>query len=133
MLKHLDRQSWPLSRLGEAIIALARMSRLLQRTIELPTPPQSLIEEDEEILGRWIEGAASAIGMEAESVEVSYGDLEGFLRQGGPALLRLQYEGEPRFLALIRAKGKTLRLLGPGREIFRARLDDVRATLSFEM
>jgi ATP-binding cassette subfamily B protein len=133
VLRHLDRQSWPLSRLGEAIIALARMSHLLQRTIELPIPPQSLIEEDEEILGRWIEGAASAVGMEAESIEVSYGGLEGFLRQGGPALLGLQNEGEPRFLALIRAKGKTLRLLSPGLEIFRARLDDVRATLSFEM
>lgn len=133
MLKHLDRQSWPLSRLGEAIIALAKMSHLLLRTIEPPTPPQTLIEEDEERLGQWIEGAASAIGMEAESIEVSYGDLEGFLRQGGPALLRLQHEGEPRFLALIRAKGKTLRLLGPGLEIFRAKLEDVRATLSFEM
>ena len=133
MLKHLDRKSWPLPRLGEAIIALARMSHLLQRTIELPTPPQSLIEEDEERLGRWIENAASAIGMEAESIEVSYGDLEDFLRQGGPALLRLQYEGAPRFLALIRSKGKTLRLLGPDLEIFRASLDDVRAALSFEI
>lgn len=109
------------------------MSHLLLRTIELPTLPQSLIEEDDERLGQWIESAASAIGMEAESIEVSYGDLEGFLRQGGPALLRLQYEGEPRFLALICAKGKALRLLSPELKIFRARLKDVRATLSFEM
>ena len=82
MLKHLDSQSWPLSRLGEAIIALARMSRLPLRTIELPTPPESLVEEDEERLGQWIEDAVSAIGMEAESIEVSYAGLEDFLRRG---------------------------------------------------
>lgn len=132
MLRHLDRQSWPLSRLGEAIIALARMNRVDRRRIELPTPPQGLIEENGERLGQWIEDAASAIGMEGEPVEVSYGELERFLQQGGPALLRLQYEGDPRFLALISAKGKTLKLLGPGLEIFRAKLEDVRATLSFE-
>ena len=108
------------------------MNRLTRQRIELPTLPQGLIEENGERLGQWIEDAASAIGLEAEPVEVSYGDLERFLRQGGPALLRLQYEGNPRFLVLIGAKGKTLKLLGPGLEIFRTKLEDLRVTLSFE-
>jgi ATP-binding cassette subfamily B protein len=40
----VDAYAWPISRLGEALEVLARKSSLKPRSVEMPVPPQSIIE-----------------------------------------------------------------------------------------
>lgn len=104
--------TWPVSRLGEAIEAAARASGLPVRSAPLPTPPPDLVRPGDALLSRWIEGAASTLGLEAEPVVTSYTALEPLVRGAGPAILRVLGE-EVRFLALARPRGGRVVLVGP--------------------
>ena len=57
----LDKLSWPVSRLGEVLEALARTGGLAPRSVEAPPPPHNLARDGAEGLGRWIEATAAAI------------------------------------------------------------------------
>src|SRR5437879_5841700 len=98
---NLDTLSWPASRLGEAMEALAHKSGLAPRPVKTPSPPNDLARNGNEALGRWIEAAAGCLGLEAEPLEAPYGEAEQLVRNAGPALLRLPGKEEPRFLALL--------------------------------
>jgi ATP-binding cassette subfamily B protein len=89
--------AWPISRLGEAIEALALKSGLPPRSGEVPRAPGTLAEH-EDLQGQWIEAAAAWMGFECEPLAISYGDLELKLRTAGPALLRLP---DRSFIALL--------------------------------
>lgn len=60
----LDALTWPASRLGEAIDALARKSGFAPRSSEaLPSPaPESLVRNDGEVLGRIPAGLLQMVG-----------------------------------------------------------------------
>jgi ATP-binding cassette subfamily B protein len=114
------RHAWPLSRLSEALESLALAAGLPTRSIELPGPPtlpDAPARERHRLLGRWIESAAGSLDLEAEPLESPYPDLEAMVRGAAPALLRLPGTGpqEPLFLAVLRARGRRVQLLGPGR------------------
>lgn len=96
--------TWPLSKIGEALQALAKESRLHFR----PTDPGNEVRCEEE---RIVESAAT-LGLEAESVELMYGELEHHLRSIGPALLLMKSEEQPRLLLLLRGLNK-VSVLGP--------------------
>lgn len=111
-----DDVSWPASHLGEALEALARMGGLLSGPVHVEAPPAGLVGPDGDRLGPWIESAADWLGLEAETVDTPYGDLEELLQRAGPALLSLpNVEGdtEARFLALLARRGRRLVLLTP--------------------
>src|SRR5437870_2917157 len=93
MSAKLDHYSWPHSRLGDVLGALARK-------FGLPVQPDDA--------GNWIpsnegsiEEAVSSFGLEALEVEISYATVEVRLKSVGTALLRLPSSGEPRYLVLI--------------------------------
>ena len=71
----LDKLSWPVSRLGEVLEALARTGGLAPRSVEVPPPPHNLARDGAEGLGRWIEATAGSLGLEAEPVAVSYAEV----------------------------------------------------------
>jgi ATP-binding cassette subfamily B protein len=112
MNDHLLKISWPISKLGEALEALARRSGLLTDPIRSPPYVQDF-EIDGETHGRWIRAAAGQIGLEAEAVSCSYAELEQLIFAAGPALLRLRVNEEPRFLALIGRGWRTVSILDP--------------------
>ena len=121
--------SWPASRLGEAIKALARESNLSPRQMEVPPFPRGLEQGNDETLGGWIEAVAAQMGLEAEAVWTLHGEMQDLVHGAGPALLCLPGEGEMRFLALLDGGRRTVAVLGPDRTVHRLRLEIVRAAL----
>src|SRR5216684_4807589 len=104
--------SWPVSRLAEAIETLARRSGFVVKSIASLAPPTSLALNGGDPLGRWIEAAASCLELEAEPLEISYGEVEQLVCTTAPALLQLPGRSEPRFLLLLDEQ-KAVTILGP--------------------
>jgi ATP-binding cassette, subfamily B, bacterial len=129
----LDKLSWPVSRLGEALEALARTGDLAPRSVEVPPPPHNLARDGAEGLGRWIEATAGSLGLEAEPVDVSYAEVERLVRSAGPALLRLPGTGEPHFLALLSSRRRAVSILGPDHLLHRLRPDVICRALCHEL
>ena len=125
----LDKLSWPISRLGEALEALARTGGLAPRSVEVSVSPGSLAWDSREALGRWIEATAGVLGLEAERVEVPYAEVEWLVRSAGPALLRLPGGDEPHFLALLGGRRRVVSILGPDRTVHRLQPEVICAAL----
>ena len=111
-MNNLDPLSWPTSRLGEAIDALARKTGLASKPVEIPTSANGFEQTDAEALDRWIEAAAGYLDLEAEPLEMRYAEIEQIVRNTGPALLRLPGKDAPRFLALLNGQ-RIVSILGP--------------------
>src|SRR6185295_5208018 len=71
----LEALAWPADRLGEALSTLARRSGLEPGKLDLPEPREASAEE----LDPWVDAAAAAMGLEAEPVEVAYGEVEALV------------------------------------------------------
>jgi ATP-binding cassette subfamily B protein len=100
MTTRLDNLTWPESRLGEALEAVARTGRLKPRQVDVPPPPQGVSSSNGHGLNSWIAEAAARLGVEAEEVESPYGTVHRFITGVGPALFRLPHNGRARFLAI---------------------------------
>lgn len=111
MNDYLLEISWPVSRLGEALEALARARHLSIDSAGVAPQQAQNFEDDVEALGRWVEAAARGMKLEAKSFFCSYGELERMLMAGGPALLRLHTDEGTRYLALLGHKGRAISVL----------------------
>jgi ATP-binding cassette subfamily B protein len=129
----LDELAWPVSRLSEALEALARTRGLVPRSVEIPSPPHSLAQDGGEVFRRWIEATVSSLGLEAEPIEVPYSEVERLIRSAGPALLCLPGASELHFLALVGGRRRAVSILGPDRAIHRLRPAAVCAALCQEL
>lgn len=109
----LIRFSWPLERLGEALEALARASKLSQGSAQLARLPDDFQPDDDEALGAWINSNADQLSLEAKTIFASYAELEQVVRAIGPALIRLRAGQEVRFLAVVRSGWRKAVLLVP--------------------
>jgi ATP-binding cassette subfamily B protein len=121
--------AWPAGRLGEALAALARQSGLDPRKLDLREPGETATAED---LDRWISAAAAAMGLEAEPVEASYGEVETLVQRSAPALLRLPGTGAPLFLPLLAADRKTACVLASDHQTRRVPVAALRDALRGE-
>ena len=121
---------WPNDRLGEAIQLLSRVAGLRPRDVELPQITPQATEPGSKALGKWLEGAASLLGIEAEHVETSFTDVEKLLRHGSPALIEIEEPAGPGFIALHKRKGRgrgqLLEVLGPDHLEHRLPLEELR-------
>ncbi|MDP9144846.1 MAG: hypothetical protein M3N43_09155, partial [Actinomycetota bacterium] len=61
-MANLTAFSWPVSKLGEALEALAHTYGLTPTAMETPAPPHDLMQGADEALTRWIEAAAGCLG-----------------------------------------------------------------------
>ena len=129
MTSDLTPLAWPAARLGEALAALARRADLSPNAVEILSPPAELFQQGDEVLGRWLRSAAGHLGLEAEPMEIPYGEVERVLPRAGPALLRLPGDGEPGVLALLGGGRGRVFLLGPDLIVHRLRRSVVRAAL----
>ena len=129
----LARYIWPANHLGELVEYLARRARLTPQSTRLPQPPESLLTADGPAIGQWIDNAAGSIGLEAEPVSVLFGELEQFLRSGGPAILRLKGQTEAdqtAYIGLLSSDAKKVHLLCPDLRIRRLRVEHLSAAIS---
>lgn len=129
-MSEIDALGWPMSKLGEAIEALARTSGLSPRAVEIPTPPEPLEQESGEAIGRWIEATAGWLGLEADPVESPYAEVDRLVRRAGTALLRLPGRYAHRFLALLGSRRRRVEVLGPDLAVHRIRPEVICAALS---
>ena len=129
----LHALAWPVARLGELIEAVARHGGLPLSGRETPRPPEGLAQASAEMLGAWIEASAAWLGLEAEAVAASYAEVERLVRGVGPAILRLPHQGEPRFLALLGKRWRTVAVLGPDLVVHRLRPAAIRDALCQEL
>ncbi len=144
----VEQHAWPLAQLGEALEELARHGGLALRDTAASRPagrgshpsdeaaehvgtdtpaPAPWLESSQ--VSSWVESAATWLGIEAQTVEIPYARIDGFLLGGGPALARLPGPGAPRFLLLLRGRGRRVRLLGPDLAVHAAPVAAVRAAL----
>ena len=128
-MANLTAFSWPVSKLGEALEALAHTCGLTPTAIETPAPPHGLMQGPDEALTQWIEAAAGCLGLEAESVDTPYAEVEQLVRRAGPALLRWPGPGEPRFLALLGSRRRAISILGPDRVVHWLQSEVLRTAL----
>jgi ATP-binding cassette subfamily B protein len=124
--------TWPTLRLGEALEQGLRKGGLLRETRLAPTPPAHLAELGRDALERWIQAAVSWLGAGAVSSSTPYRDVEELLRQGGPVLLRIPGNAA-RFLVVVGAGRRTVRVVGPDLCVHRVSLESVRALLCEEL
>jgi ATP-binding cassette, subfamily B, bacterial len=129
----LHALAWPVARLGELIEAVARHCGLPLSGRETPRPPEGLAQASAEMLGAWIEASAAWLGLEAEAIAASYAEVERLVRGVGPAILRLPHKAEPRFLALLGKRRRTVAVLGPDLVVHRLRPATIRDALCQEL
>ena len=125
--------SWPASKLGEAIEAVARKSGLSPHTLEAPNPSSSLTRAGGAGVGRWVETTADLLGLEAEPVETTHGEVEDFVRGAGPAIVPLPDKTDQRYIALLRSKGRDVVILAPDLSTRRLRAELVAAVLTADL
>ncbi len=121
--------AWPADQLGAALAALGAAANLAPRQSKTPLTPANL-PDDVDGLSRWIQTAVATLGFEAEPTRIAYSELPAFLQTAGPALFRLQTDGQSRFLVVHKTRRKTAVVLGPDRRAYKIALDDLRQTLS---
>ena len=123
----LESLAWPASRIGEALEGLALHSGLSSRTAPAPRPPGDLSTEE---IDDWINAAAEQLGVETQSVEVTYLDLDPFVREAAPVLMKVPgAEGPAQFLALVRGGKRNVILLAPDLSLVSVAAEAVRDTL----
>jgi ATP-binding cassette, subfamily B, bacterial len=110
--------SWPASRLGEALSALANHAGF-ESARELGAP------ESGSALESWIEWGAKRLGCEAHLLEIPFRDLEDELSAAYPALLSLQDS----FLLVVSGSRRKLRVLTPARDVERISVCDVASAI----
>lgn len=118
--------AWPLPKLGEAVVALARRAGLPARDVEMPEAPPEPSDGGTSALEPWLEGAAEWLGLEAEPVFARYADVESVLQHGGPALLCFRSGERTLFLAVLRGGGGTVTVVDPSWRVQRIRLEVLR-------
>src|SRR6202049_2477890 len=125
---------WSLSELGSGLEALARRSELQPSPVQVPNPP-SLISSlgdsaaRRDALNKWLETAATRLGLEAEPSAVPYEGLERLIQNAGPAVLQVSGNGAPRFLFLLPRNRGHVSVLAPDLRTVPLQLQAVRALL----
>jgi len=114
--REMEALGWPASRLGDGIAALARRAGIAAGAAELVNSIDFAAHGG---AGAWIERAAKQLGCEAEAVETTLRDLESELSSAYPALLRIS---DSRYLAILSASARTLRVVTPALEVRRVSL-----------
>ncbi|AKF04315.1 ABC transporter ATP-binding protein/permease [Sandaracinus amylolyticus] len=131
MTDALERASWPIERVHEAMAALASRAGLAQD----PLPHGIVVPSRARLVGRavdrWLERVADVLRIDAESVDARYPETARMLASVAPAIVSID-EHEHRWLAVIRREGDRLRVLLPDDETRTFHIEEVRARVAGE-
>jgi ATP-binding cassette subfamily B protein len=120
----LQEFCWPANRAAEVLEVLAQKSGL---KVKPGLTGQESYSNDQSI-----EAMGGCLGLEAEPVQIMYGEIDRQLPRLGPALLRLFAGDRPVFLALLRGR-RRLRVLAPDLKVRKLPAEMVRAALCREI
>ncbi|CAM2065459.1 ABC transporter ATP-binding protein [Sulfidibacter corallicola] len=122
----LDQHVWPVHRLDEAMTALAATTGW---RIETPksSPPPAPHDLTDRRLDLHLQRQAAALGLEAERINTTYGQVRNMMAASGPSLLAFNRDGRPRFLALLEGGRRKARLLSPEGQVVKVAYRDVVA------
>lgn len=129
----IDSLAWPVSRLGEAIEVLAREAGFSSNPLDVPIPPPTLKQANDQTIGEWLDRAVARLELETEAVESSYTEVEQMVHSAGPALLRLPGDNELRFLILLKGGWRRIALIAPDLSIRRILPKQIRDALTAEI
>jgi len=139
----LDPLTWHVSRLGELIEVLAQKGRLYPKAKEIPPVPEQLWHADSEDLGRWLDSAASGMGLEVEPIDAVYTDVEEMVRNAAPAILKLPRdivsttqmvlgeENDSLYLALVGCGKSKVSILRPDGAVRKIAVEKLRHWLCY--
>jgi ATP-binding cassette subfamily B protein len=130
MTNELQRLCWPAARLGDALEALCRTSKIRIASPEVILPPQWTADEAVDAIDEWLQAAAHSFGIEAKTVETPYTEVAPFLAACSPALLRIECGDEVGFLAVARSRPSSLRVVAPDLQVHRIAATAVRDALT---
>ncbi len=119
---------WPVAELPEALEALAHAASLELRVVTLPPAPPGLAAAGDAAIGRFLAGAAGALGLEVEELSAGYADVDALLRGAGPAILLVPGADGPSLLVLV-GGGARLHVIARDRRARRVAAGLVRAAL----
>jgi len=111
---------WPASRLAEGLELLARASGLPTRTRPAPGGSRDSAAEDQ------LAAAAVSLGLEVESVDLSFGEVDTFLRTAAPAVVRIDRDA---LVMLTGRRGRNVKLVGPNHRIETVSIDVLRRAI----
>lgn len=120
---------WPVSRLGEALEILAQRSGLQPHAVRLSAVPTHIAASDTQ-MEKWLHFTADQLGVEIESVEITYREIGTFIRQSAPVILRIPQPNQaaPMFLPVLRGGGR-ISILTPDLKTRRISADRVVALM----
>ncbi len=124
---------WPASGLAEALEILGRKAGMFPYPPEMPVFPDLPDEPDHITVGHRVEQLAGLLGIEAESVESPYADIEQMIARAGPALIRIPGAGPPQFLAILKGGPRRLSVIAPDLSVRRVSLKAVRKVLTDDL
>jgi ATP-binding cassette subfamily B protein len=104
---------WPIERIGEAVVALARRTGLVSTTSSAATPRQP--PGDPAALDRWLAAAGDQLGVAVEAMTATYRDVDDAIAAAYPAVVRVP-DG---LVVVIRRRGAAVVCLGPDGEVGR--------------
>lgn len=102
--------SWPAASLGPAMEALARSAGLEPGTAQLDPIPEGLQTPE---LNRKLMDTGARMNLEVDHVYTPFAEVANMLRGASPAILRIEVEGNIRFLALMHCSRKRIKVLTP--------------------
>jgi ATP-binding cassette subfamily B protein len=104
--------SWSERELGRALIELGRASGLQPNAATI-LPACHAAASGESAVDDWLLSAAECAGIEALRIECRYVEVAPMLRRCGPAIVRIRLAQSRRYLAIVGARHRTLRLITP--------------------
>ena len=120
-----DVLEWPLERIGEAVVALARLSGLVAPAAIARTPRHPPVADDA-ALDRWLAATGEQLGVAVDSVTATYRDTDAALAAMYPALVRLADGG---VIVVVRRTRGMLVCLAPDGAIHRLSLGSLGRSL----
>jgi len=129
MSVHWRDACWPEAQLGPGLFDLARHVGAVADGQALPAglslaPPATPAEQAD-----WLTWAGEQLGAQLDAVQCALPDTQATLRHAGPAVLRLQHEGQTLFAMLVGTAGRQARLLTPAGLVVGVALADLRDAL----
>ncbi|OJY30473.1 MAG: hypothetical protein BGO98_27550 [Myxococcales bacterium 68-20] len=109
----LEDATWSDDALDEALVTLARAAGLSPRAAFDATSTPGGASGSPANRARWMEAMAHHVGVEAEPVECTYGELSGVLASLGPALVRVPTSSGSRTLAVLSSRRDALVVIDP--------------------